>query len=696
MATGIFSAAAFDFAVAWRCGKRSRGRAMRDAVRRVGKAAASAGPVRKAGAASAIKVMISYSHDDRPFVDALAGALQRRGVEIWYDQQLHLSDTIDTEIEERIREATAVLVIWSSSSRASMYVHGEAQRAFNLKKVIHATIDDEFPSVPFNAQLFVKLADWDFLSPAASYAPEIDRIVSSIRPLVDSRQTHNDTVARTKNRTNPELVSLFLSAKAKITNVKKIAEGEIADVYRGQYGRRQLAIKVVPDAMFSPQIRRAFYEEISLASNVNHPSFLRIFDVLFSEGGCLIVSDHLDGAQTIAKRLNNDTAFSLRDVIEILNQLCQATVEAQVIGLHYLAITPSQVFVRDDRTQILAQSQAANHVTQPEEVTVRKVVWLAPISFVNFAVNHGLRKELWHDESGPFAAPEVWLGEAWFKQCMGPILGREVATAELERAKLDRQHQFALGMLGWTMLAGCIPFRPRSTGRSARKGRRDRFLRDSKEFAKRVIAERWAMQAKALAHIVQRMVCHNPAERWPSMNQARLLIEALAGDYSADQLDDLVKAAYEKVRGENHFFYQEFYRRLFARAKHLKTMFPADMSRQHRMLDYAVGQLLNFNQLQSDPTPLTQFVDRHRRLGLSQRDFEIFGNVLMETFAAALAGEAEHDRMLAALEIVIWPGIDYMTSRCAAKRGPTTKRGRQSQRRRSLGKSGKRPVQLSL
>jgi hypothetical protein len=90
------------------------------------------------------------------------------------------------------------------------------------------------------------------------------------------------------------------------------------------------------------------------------------------------------------------------------------------------------------------------------------------------------------------------------------------------------------------------------------------------------------------------------------------------------------------------------------------------MSRQHRMLDFALGQLLNFNQLQSEPTTLTQFVDRHRELNLSKEDFEVFGNALVETFDAGLARENERHRMLGALEIVIWPGIFYMIQQCAA------------------------------
>ena len=84
-----------------------------------------------------------------------------------------------------------------------------------------------------------------------------------------------------------------------------------------------------------------------------------------------------------------------------------------------------------------------------------------------------------------------------------------------------------------------------------------------------------------------------------------------------------------------------------------------------RITDYAIGQLLNYNQQQDEPTTLTQFVEAHRLLRLSQEDFQHFGEALIRTFEIELPHNEMHQRTMAALEIVIWPGIFYMMQQCA-------------------------------
>ena len=605
--------------------------------------------------------MISYSHKDRPFVVKLAEALGKRGIDVWYDRHLTPRGEFSQQIEEKIRDATAVLVVWSNNAHASKYVRAEAHLAFTLDNLMHVTIEDCFPGLPFNTQHFIKLADWDF----DASAPGIDEIVSAIK-LPQPPQPLPGPGLR-ESRTDPEYVARFLDAEAKIKGAKRIAAGDLSEVYRGQYGRRQLAIKAIRNAAFRNEIMQDFSEEIAISSNLSHPAFLRISNVLFDEDICFIVSDHVDGAQTIGRKIKTDGAasFSPGEVIDILNQLCQAIVEAHVVGLRFLAVTPSQIFIKEDKTQVLVQDTRWSIASESDRKRLtKKNVRLSPINFVQFKA-HLEKGAIWNDHSGPFMAPEFWLGDSWFRQCMEPVLGKNLQGEELNRAKSDKSHQFALGMVAWSMLAGRIPFAPRSDDNDP-KSKERRFLRDSEKFPQQVAKARWRADARALARIVERMVHRNPAMRWPSMDQVRLLIEALDGDYAADQLDNLVKEAYQIVRDEKNLFCKAFYQRLFQKARHLQAKFPSDMSRQHRMLDFALGQLLNFNQLQSEPTTLTQFVDRHRELNLSKEDFEVFGNALVETFDAGLARENERHRMLAALEIVIWPGIFYMIQQCTA------------------------------
>src|ERR1700733_7818079 len=128
---------------------------------------------------------------------------------------------------------------------------------------------------------------------------------------------------------------------------------------------------------------------------------------------------------------------------------------------------------------------------------------------------------------------------------------------------LDKSNQFALGMLAWTMLEGGVPFSPHPDFAEDPDDVKEHFFEESRGFSGRVATAPWRTGARALARIVARMVQHDPARRWVSMEHLHVLIRALAADYAANEVDDLVKAAYQKAAHGRDEFYQGFYEKLF-------------------------------------------------------------------------------------------------------------------------------------
>jgi hypothetical protein len=242
---------------------------------------------------------------------------------------------------------------------------------------------------------------------------------------------------------------------------------------------------------------------------------------------------------------------------------------------------------------------------------------------------------------------------------MGSVLEGE----QLSQAMHQKANQFALGMVAWTMLEGRVPF-VAAAGQFA-WGKLQTFLERCETFSESVLAAPWRAQARALARIIARMVAADPARRWADMRQVSLLVGDIAADRDANALEDAIKNTFRNV--DHDEFYRHFYDNLFRRLPPLRRKFPSDMTRQHQLLGFALGQLLNYSQQQSEPTTLTQFVETHRRLDLTAVDFEQFGEALVETFDSHLDGSDadERARTLAALEIVIWPGIDYLVQKCA-------------------------------
>jgi TPR repeat protein len=74
-------------------------------------------------------IFISYSKQDRPVAEALANELIAHGFDVWWDFRLYAGDDFHDVILEQIRNARAVVVIWSDAAAASNWVRGEAQEA---------------------------------------------------------------------------------------------------------------------------------------------------------------------------------------------------------------------------------------------------------------------------------------------------------------------------------------------------------------------------------------------------------------------------------------------------------------------------------------------------------------------------------------------------------------------------------------
>ena len=108
-----------------------------------------------------------------------------------------------------------------------------------------------------------------------------------------------------------------------------------------------------------------------------------------------------------------------------------------------------------------------------------------------------------------------------------------------------------------------------------------------------------------------------------------------------------------------------FYRRLLAVSPEIKALFAdTDFAKQHEVLDAAIERLLNYREGQSEPTTLSAIAKSHQHLGVKAEHFEIFGEIFLETLEeVAKLDLATRD----AWEAVLWPGIEYLKSRCAPR-----------------------------
>ena len=74
-------------------------------------------------------VFISYARTDEPLASLIADSFREGGFEVWRDDELPAHRAYADVIEERIKGASAVVVLWSAEAAKSQWVRAEAVRA---------------------------------------------------------------------------------------------------------------------------------------------------------------------------------------------------------------------------------------------------------------------------------------------------------------------------------------------------------------------------------------------------------------------------------------------------------------------------------------------------------------------------------------------------------------------------------------
>ena len=106
-------------------------------------------------------VFVSYARPDEPHAELVAAGLRTEGYEVWRDDELPAHRAFSEVIEERLRDASAVVVLWSDAAAKSQWVRAEADTARNSAKLIQAQLDGVLPPIPFNQIHCADLREWD-------------------------------------------------------------------------------------------------------------------------------------------------------------------------------------------------------------------------------------------------------------------------------------------------------------------------------------------------------------------------------------------------------------------------------------------------------------------------------------------------------------------------------------------------------
>lgn len=106
-------------------------------------------------------VFISYARSTEAEAEQVARALRAEGYGVWRDDELPAHRPYADVIEERLKSAKAVVVIWSAEAAKSQWVRAEADAARELGTLVQVSFDQTVPPLPFNQIQCADLKNWD-------------------------------------------------------------------------------------------------------------------------------------------------------------------------------------------------------------------------------------------------------------------------------------------------------------------------------------------------------------------------------------------------------------------------------------------------------------------------------------------------------------------------------------------------------
>ena len=105
-------------------------------------------------------IFLSYNREDQAKARLFADAFSAEGFHVWWDTTLRAGEAYDEVTERALRDAGAVVVLWSKKSVASRWVRAEATVAHRQKTLVPAMIEACERPIMFELTQTAELSHW--------------------------------------------------------------------------------------------------------------------------------------------------------------------------------------------------------------------------------------------------------------------------------------------------------------------------------------------------------------------------------------------------------------------------------------------------------------------------------------------------------------------------------------------------------
>ena len=120
-------------------------------------------------------LVVSYDHEDRERVAPLVSRFRKRGFWVFWDRDTRIGAQWREVIDDRLRHASCVIVVWTRRSVKSTWVRAEADTAAQNGVLKAVRLDDVKPPLPFGEYQYADLIGWD-----GGAHPELRRLLSDV------------------------------------------------------------------------------------------------------------------------------------------------------------------------------------------------------------------------------------------------------------------------------------------------------------------------------------------------------------------------------------------------------------------------------------------------------------------------------------------------------------------------------------
>jgi serine/threonine-protein kinase len=131
-----------------------------------------------------------------------------------------------------------------------------------------------------------------------------------------------------------------------------IGTGAMGRVYRARQVSldKTVAIKLLhPHLAQDPKLAKRFHREARAASRLNHSNSLQIIDFGQDAGGRMYIAMEFLEGLSLAKVIQRDFPFSASRIARILGQTCDALEEAHAVGIIHRDLKPENILVQNRR-----------------------------------------------------------------------------------------------------------------------------------------------------------------------------------------------------------------------------------------------------------------------------------------------------------------------------------------------------------